>query len=67
MAVLSFREAVKPPLLVLKVRVHYVEAETMSGPHRFSREFVSHSTAFFSPHQLVTVQKDIIVDYERLV
>ena len=56
-----------PHALILKVRVHYVEAETMSGPHRFSLEFVSRSTAFFSPHQLVTVQKGIIVDYERLV
>ena len=56
-----------PHALILKVRVHYVEAKTMSGPHRFSREFVSRSTAFFSPHLLVMVQKYIIVDYEAVV
>ena len=55
------------PRLILNVRVHHVEGKETSGPHPFSREFVSHSTAFFSPHQLVTVQKGIIVDYEAVV
>ena len=56
-----------PHALILKVTVHYVEAKTMSGTRLFLSGFVSLSTAFFSPHQLVTVQKYIIVYYEGLV
>lgn len=56
-----------PHALILKVTVHYVEAETMSWPHPFLSDFVSLSTVFFSPHLLVTVQKYIIVDYEAVV
>ena len=46
-----------PHALILKVTVHYVEAETMSWPHPFLSDFVSLSTAFFSPQLLVMVQK----------
>ena len=56
-----------PHALILKVTVHYVEAETMSWPHPFLSDFVSLSTVFFSPHHLVSGQKYIIADYERFV
>jgi len=56
-----------PHALILKVRVHYVEAETMSWPLPFLSDFVSLSTVFFSPHHLVSGQKYIIADYEAFV
>lgn len=56
-----------PHALILKVRVHYVEAKTMSGTRLLLSGFVSLSTAFFSPHLLVMVQKYIVVDYEAVV
>ena len=56
-----------PHALILKVTVHYVEAEKMSWSHPFLSDFVSLSTVFFSPHLLVMVQKYIVVDYEAVV
>ena len=56
-----------PHALILKVTVHYVEAEKMSWPHPFLSDFVSLSTVFFSPHHLVSGQKYIIADYEAFV
>ena len=56
-----------PHALILKVRVHYVEAETMSWSHPFLSDFVSLSTVFFSPHHLVSGQKHIIADYEAFM
>ena len=56
-----------PHALILKVRVHYVEAKTMSGTRLFLSDFVSLSTVFFSPHHLVSGQKYIIADYEAFV
>ena len=55
------------PRLILNVRVRHVEGKETSGTRLFFSGFVSLSTAFFSPHQLVTVQKGIIVDYEAVV
>ena len=55
------------PRPILNVRVRQVEGNATSGTRLFLCGFVSLSTAFFSPHLLVTVQKYIIVDYEAVV